>query len=389
MAIPLHLTNDNGLMQNYLVQGTLNALGMPNIPYTVADGQIMLNINGRSRAIPLPPAGATQQTFAEHAASIRHSLGIGPRPETPAPARGPLSQKEYERATADYVNRGMTPPGRDEMNATYASNGAGGPGGGSMGGGMGGVAGGGGMGGGFSPDVSKLLTDWQAKMDQANSANEGRYQQIMGGYDQRKADMAGAGTQARADILRRGTEAESAIRSNLTQRGLGNTTVVPTMQMGAQRETEGNIGRLDESLRQQGSGMAKEKLDFMERRTDEGPSYGQMLELLKTSGQGAGSRTGGDLGGGAFGGSASGGSGLSGSWNASAPMNGAGLSFGNQEGRLSYLPEQPYNRQGQSMRTDYLTNSRTGYAGRPTTPQAAPRPASAWGASYANLYGGR
>jgi hypothetical protein len=187
--------------------------------------------------------------------------------------------------------KNLVASGHIDLNRMPGAGGSGGSG--YYGGGVGGSGGGGGGGG---MDLSKFISDWQAKMDQANAANESRYREILGGYDQRNAEMEGSGTQARADILRRGTERDAAVRSQLTQRGLGNTTVVPTMQMGAQRETEGDVGRLEESLRQQRSGLRKDVLDFKERRTDEGPNYGQLLELMKLSGQGAGSRTGGGTG---------------------------------------------------------------------------------------------
>jgi hypothetical protein len=220
----------------------------------------------------------------------------------------PRLQDQKNKALAQqYVDRRISPVGDNDtqfqsmisagyLNPDDFAYGAGGAGSGGYGsiGGVGGPGGGGfGGGGGMSPDLAKLMSDWQAKMDAANAANEGRYQQILGGYADRRAGMEGYGDQARADILRRGGEASAAVRSQLTQRGLGNTTVVPTMQMGAQRETEGNVNRLEDTLRQQRAGMDKERLDFMERRTDEGPSYGQMLELLKASGQGAGTRVGG------------------------------------------------------------------------------------------------
>jgi hypothetical protein len=88
------------------------------------------------------------------------------------------------------------------------------------------------------------------------------------GYWDRKDEvlgtLEGAGTQARRDIDEYWRQAGAAGSANLTAQGFGGSTVGATMQMGYDRARQADIGRLDESLRQQqaylGAGLSGEAL---------------------------------------------------------------------------------------------------------------------------------
>lgn len=158
------------------------------------------------------------------------------------------------------------------------------------------VLSGGGMGGGT------LADQYQRAMDAANAANEARYQQILGGYDELRArvmgDMEKVGTQESKDIDREYRNMGSDTYQRLVNRGFANSTIPATMQMGVTREKMASQARLESQLAQQranyDTSISQGKMGVMERRTDQAPDYNQMLQLsqqLGQSGYGSGPRT--------------------------------------------------------------------------------------------------
>lgn len=142
---------------------------------------------------------------------------------------------------------------------------------------------GGGLGGGY-----------QRALDEANAANERRYQEILGGYDalhgRVMGDLAGVGQQQTADINRSYRNAGSRTNNQLVQRGFGNSSLISTMQQGNMRERSEAQRRLQEGLLQQRAGydtrISQGKLGVMERRTDLGPDPNQMIKLMQGMGRG-------------------------------------------------------------------------------------------------------
>jgi hypothetical protein len=122
----------------------------------------------------------------------------------------------------------------------------------------------------------------------------------MGGYDQRYADvmgeLQGVGDQSRADILAGGRSLQAGALQESVSRGLAGTTILPGLRMAAQRETAGNLARHGEGLARLRAGfmadLSGQKLQFMERRTDEGPNNALMAGLMQAYGQGRGSTAG-------------------------------------------------------------------------------------------------
>lgn len=110
----------------------------------------------------------------------------------------------------------------------------------------------------------------------ARQANESRYRDILGGYQQRYNSAVGdldklAGS-SREDLNR---NYDNLLESNLTDlssRGLANTTVRQSMRTSNTRERGQASNRLEAMLAQQRLGIAgqfsKQMLDFMERRND-------------------------------------------------------------------------------------------------------------------------
>ena len=94
----------------------------------------------------------------------------------------------------------------------------------------------------------------------ANYSSPGRTPNpAMAQYEQRLAEsmrmLEGLGKQQKKDLRQRYQAREGAGMQDMVSRGLTGTTILPTMRMGYQREHESELGRLDESLRQQRLGV--------------------------------------------------------------------------------------------------------------------------------------
>jgi hypothetical protein len=140
--------------------------------------------------------------------------------------------------------------------------------------------------------IQQLLRQYSQSQRQANAANTGRYNQILGGYDRRLqgalSGLSGMGAQSRQDIQQRGFEAKATRGQDLVARGLTGTTIKPAMERGVDQDMEAQLARLDESLRRERVGyqtqLEGDRLSFMERRTDEQPDLNQMIALLSSLG---------------------------------------------------------------------------------------------------------
>lgn len=150
-----------------------------------------------------------------------------------------------------------------------------------------------------------LAGAYQAALDKANAANEARYQQLIGGYDELRGSIAGGlkdvGNQEFRDIDRTYKSMGSDVYQRLVNRGFANSTLPATQQMGVERERSAARSRLASDLAQQKAGyessIAQAKLGMMERRNDVGPDPGQMIALSQGLGQaGYGQGAGGGVG---------------------------------------------------------------------------------------------
>lgn len=210
-----------------------------------------------------------------HAASVGNSIGWGGKG---VPVGG-----------SSWRNLGAAPGMGMMGNAAMGRGGYAPPGTGAGGGSIGGGGGAPGAGGGAT---GPLGASYQQAMNNANQANEARYQDILRGYQERYArnmDMlAGRGAQEGQDISDRYRSQEAQRRQQLIGRGLGNSTVVNTMQMGNERERANDLGRLNERIRQQtlaaDAGLTGDTLQFMERRTDAQPDVRLLAQLAQGMG---------------------------------------------------------------------------------------------------------
>jgi hypothetical protein len=124
---------------------------------------------------------------------------------------------------------------------------------------------------GSSSGLLDIVKQLQAAQTAANKANEQRYQDILGIY-------SGLGKAGETRIAAGEQQAQAKSTQDLTNRGLGNTTVTGAMSRGIASDAE-------TSRQQLGENIAGLKAGVMERRTDQGPDMGLYANLLMKASQ--------------------------------------------------------------------------------------------------------
>ncbi len=145
-----------------------------------------------------------------------------------------------------------------------------------------------------SSALSGLVNQYNTAYGEARTANEQRYQNMLGIADQTTG-------QRQADIRQDYLGQQSDMMQQLSRLGMGNTTIGANLGTGIQRG-------MQESLNRSADASQQTRLGIMERRTDEYPSNEIILALAQQLGQGGGGGMGGMFG--AMGQMTQGGSGL-------------------------------------------------------------------------------
>lgn len=134
----------------------------------------------------------------------------------------------------------------------------------------------------YQHNLQIVLDRMKEMSDQANAANESRYQAMLGTADT-------MGTQARNRVTQQGVAAKAAANASAISRGLGNSTIRDSLTRGVQREVDDQLLGVDEA-------KARLKLGIMENRTDAPPDMGLYASLMGLpgaldwmAGQGSGS----------------------------------------------------------------------------------------------------
>lgn len=127
-------------------------------------------------------------------------------------------------------------------------------------------------------NLRQIMDAYNQQHNAANTANEGRYQDILKNYRL-------GGKADRADITRSGMEERASGTQDLMSRGLFNTTVLDAMRQRSMEGQQRNIMRVNEGVRQNVAGV-------MERRTDQGPDTGMFAQLLQAAARGQGQQAG-------------------------------------------------------------------------------------------------
>lgn len=143
-------------------------------------------------------------------------------------------------------------------------------------------------------DLQKFFREAEEKIEEANSANESRYKEIMGDLDDRynrvMSRIGNFGQAARADLQERAAEALGNISANLSARGLGNSTILSSFQQRNARDLAREQQRLSEIVDTRAMNadmkMTADKAGFMERREDVAPDYNMLMQLSAKYGRG-------------------------------------------------------------------------------------------------------
>lgn len=145
----------------------------------------------------------------------------------------------------------------------------------------------------------QLAASYQQAQQSALDANQKRYDDILAGYgntlDRTRARLEGLGDQQKQDLSAQYDRNSGRINSDLVARGMSNTTVKDNLIQGNERERAAANNRLQEALTREyvgyDTGLEKDRLQFMERRSDPYPDFDQMIRLsqmMGAAGNGAG-----------------------------------------------------------------------------------------------------
>ncbi|MDD5457872.1 MAG: hypothetical protein PHF37_00540 [Phycisphaerae bacterium] len=137
--------------------------------------------------------------------------------------------------------------------------------------------------------LGKYMKEYQSAFDEAKTANEQRYNQILGGYDTLFNDtmtgLEGMGDAARKDVNTGYNKAFSQSMQGLVNSGLANSTIIPSVTLNNTRQRTDALNSLNEMLRREKLGymnnITGNKLAFMERREDTYPDLGLYIQLMQ------------------------------------------------------------------------------------------------------------
>ena len=132
-------------------------------------------------------------------------------------------------------------------------------------------------------ESQELIAEFKQQEEAAKAANLERFGQVVGGFEQLKADI-GTGEQARADIGETFRRAEARGQSALVRSGLSSTTIAPTVSVRTGVEEASALGRLNETIRREKVGIETQRLGGIERREDTGPSQSLFVQLQQQLG---------------------------------------------------------------------------------------------------------
>jgi len=139
-----------------------------------------------------------------------------------------------------------------------------------------------------------MMQGYQRAYNQAQQANRGRYEDIIGLLNQRQQAAQGLietqGKSQMVDLNQRYDEQGASQQQALVGRGLSNTTVTATLQNRNTRERGRAQNALQENINRQklgvGLGTSGDIASFMERRTDAYPDLGQYMQAAQMQGRG-------------------------------------------------------------------------------------------------------
>jgi len=140
--------------------------------------------------------------------------------------------------------------------------------------------------------LQNLYDQFQTAHDEANTANEERYQQLIEGLESRRERGLGYlqnyGLQMMQDVKDRYKQFGSDIQNKMIDSGLAGGSRADVMQQGNLREEMSSRRRLGDNLSSQyfnaDMQLDLDRLQAIERREDIGPDYGMLAQLAQQIG---------------------------------------------------------------------------------------------------------
>ena len=143
-------------------------------------------------------------------------------------------------------------------------------------------------------DLDKFFREAEEKIEEANSANKSRRDDIMQRLDDKYNRVMDRidnfGEAARSDLEERAAESLGNIQANLSARGLGNSTIMASFIQRNKRDLAREQQRLSEAVDTRTMNadvqMTDQQTGFLERINENAPDYGQLMELSARYGRG-------------------------------------------------------------------------------------------------------
>lgn len=135
--------------------------------------------------------------------------------------------------------------------------------------------------------LDPLVAQFQGAMDAANASNDQRYDQGLGNLAAQRArseaDLARMGQSRAQEIRDNARQQNASVMQNLTARGLANTTNLPTMQRGVNRDAQRSMTQLGDAMAtnryNQDRAMTGDLNQWIYNREDQAPSYDTLANL--------------------------------------------------------------------------------------------------------------
>ncbi len=140
--------------------------------------------------------------------------------------------------------------------------------------------------------LNQLAGSYDEQQIAATNANEQRYRDILSGYgsafDRQNALLTDAGKVQGDAINRQFDSLQSKNLQDAVSRGLGGTTILPSMRRGTENSRAQAQNELADQVRQQRLGVDQQNsnatLGFMERRSDNSPNMSELINLAQALG---------------------------------------------------------------------------------------------------------
>lgn len=140
----------------------------------------------------------------------------------------------------------------------------------------------------YSPNLWSMFMQAQKAQEDANRANQERYEEGLRRLQEREAMASEYGSAAMAEARRQFANLGTQANQKMVDRGLTGTTIAPSVQAGIARQGEQTAAKIGEDAMRYRTDLIGDTVGFMERRDDVGPDLGMLGNLMMQYGQSGG-----------------------------------------------------------------------------------------------------